>query len=66
MCTRMCGRKVMDSGNDKSDVSLVERAMRSEALTEVQTNSSKSMMQNVQTARTLKSRQNRQTQANLV
>lgn len=56
----------MDSGNDKSDVSLVERTKRSEALTEVQTNSSKSMMQNVQTARTLKSRQNRQTQANLV
>jgi len=42
----MCGRKVMDSGNDKSDVSLeiVVRREAREALTEVQTNSSKSMM----------------------
>jgi len=43
----MCGRKVMDSGNDKSDVSLLEISVRREAreaLTEVQTNSSKSMM----------------------
>lgn len=40
MCMNLCG-EVMDPGNDKSYVSLLERAMRSEALTKVQTNSIK-------------------------